>query len=186
MGVLITDEDTFFTSDTHFGHANIIKYCERPFQTVTEMNEAMIENWNHTVSKDSVVFHLGDFAFGPVDAVRGFRNRLNGRIILIGGNHDRIGKETLKQIFDAYYTEFTLYLGGKILALSHRPADLIPPGVDIALNGHVHHVWKYSELNGIPRINVGVDQWEFKPRKLKELIKTLDNVETDSTFQSKE
>ena len=53
----------FFTSDTHFWHVNIIKYCNRPFETIEEMNETIIEKWNSKISKDDIVFNLGDFAF---------------------------------------------------------------------------------------------------------------------------
>lgn len=57
-------ENLFFTSDTHFFHEGIIKFCTRPFESVEEMNETLIRNWNETVPKDGTVFHLGDFAFG--------------------------------------------------------------------------------------------------------------------------
>ena len=78
----------FITSDNHFNHKNIIKYCDRPFDSVEEMNEAMIERWNETVSKDDVVLHLGDFCKGNVWMIKQIRERLNGTIILIIGNHD--------------------------------------------------------------------------------------------------
>ena len=57
-------EHTFFTSDTHFGHANIINLCKRPFKDVNHMNDMLVENWNNVVTDDDTVFHLGDFAFG--------------------------------------------------------------------------------------------------------------------------
>ena len=57
-------EHTFFTSDTHFGHANIINLCNRPFKDVNHMNDMLVENWNSVVSDDDTVFHLGDFALG--------------------------------------------------------------------------------------------------------------------------
>jgi len=57
-------EHTFFTSDTHFNHANIIKFCDRPFKDVELMNETLIANWNRVVGLDDTVFHLGDFCLG--------------------------------------------------------------------------------------------------------------------------
>jgi len=75
----------YFTSDTHFDHENIIKYCNRPFKDVNHMNESMIENWNNTVNDTDTVMHLGDFSFKSDK----FINRLNGNITLIKGNHDK-------------------------------------------------------------------------------------------------
>ena len=78
----------FFTADTHWGHRNIIRYCQRPFADVDEMNEALITNWNSTIGKDDIVFHLGDFAMGGSAEWCRLLERLNGRIYLILGNHE--------------------------------------------------------------------------------------------------
>ena len=78
----------FFTSDTHFGHQHIIEFCNRPFKTAEEMDEALIKNWNSKVPNDGLVFHLGDFAWGDFKYWKSIRERLNGTIILIKGNHD--------------------------------------------------------------------------------------------------
>lgn len=77
----------YWTSDNHFGHDNIRIYQNRPFRTVEAMDEALIERWNKKVpALGSLVFHLGDFAFkSPASYAR----RLNGKVILIMGNHDR-------------------------------------------------------------------------------------------------
>ena len=71
----------FVISDTHFGHANIIKYCNRPFSSVEEMNERMIENWNSVVTVQDHVYHLGDVYFG--NETSNFFHRLNGKKRLI-------------------------------------------------------------------------------------------------------
>lgn len=78
----------FFTSDNHFWHQNILKYCPlRPWKTVEEMNEGMVQNWNAVVSPEDEVYHIGDFAmaFRPVEL---YTRRLNGIKHLITGNHD--------------------------------------------------------------------------------------------------
>ena len=80
---------TFFTSDTHFFHKNVIKYCNRPFSSIEEMNEKMIELHNNTVSPSDEVFFLGDFAFAKPDKILSVLERLNGTKHLILGNHDK-------------------------------------------------------------------------------------------------
>jgi len=79
----------FFTSDTHLGHANIIKYCDRPFRDTDHMDEVIIQRWNETVSPEDTVFHLGDIALGPIDKSLPKVARLNGYKIAVLGNHDR-------------------------------------------------------------------------------------------------
>ena len=88
MNFKFNAEHTFFTSDTHFNHANIISFCNRPFKDVEQMNEVMIANWNHVIGKDDSVFHLGDFCLGGAAEWTKILDRLNGKIYLIMGNHD--------------------------------------------------------------------------------------------------
>ena len=80
-------KNIYFTSDTHFGHANILNFCKRPFKDVDEMNEELIKRWNEVISKEDTVFHLGDFAFGGAEIWNKTLPRLNGHIVLILGNH---------------------------------------------------------------------------------------------------
>jgi len=77
----------YFVSDTHFNHNNIIKYCDRPFDSVEEMNEVLIKNWNSVVSEGDIVYFLGDFSMS-LGAVEELTKRLNGHKKLITGNHD--------------------------------------------------------------------------------------------------
>jgi calcineurin-like phosphoesterase family protein len=79
----------FFTSDTHFGHHNIIKYCGRPFKDANDMNESFIRNWNSVVGVDDDVYHLGDVSFMSKQQTINIIKKLNGRIYLVSGNHDR-------------------------------------------------------------------------------------------------
>lgn len=95
-------EHTFFTSDTHFGHANIINLCNRPFKDVNHMNDMLVENWNSVVSDDDTVFHLGDFALGGSAVWSNVLSRLKGKIYLILGNHDR------KNIRQGYMGKFEI------------------------------------------------------------------------------
>lgn len=126
--------ETFFTSDTHFGHKNILEYEKdaRPFNSVEEMNEQLISNWNSTVSPKDIIFHLGDFAFGRnnVDIAA----RLNGRKRLILGNHDTFPCALYLQYFERVF-------GGifwKSCVLTHIPVHPNNLGARAFLNVHGH------------------------------------------------
>jgi calcineurin-like phosphoesterase family protein len=85
----------FVSSDTHFGHVNIIRYCSRPFANISDMNEALIQRWNSRVTTEDIVFFLGDFAMGPgvnEQFILNVLSRLNGEIHVIMGNHDQPSK----------------------------------------------------------------------------------------------
>jgi len=75
----------FFTSDHHFGHTNIIKFCNRPFANVDEMNEELIRRWNEKIAPGDEVYHLGDFALITPEKLNEILDRLNGTIYLIAG-----------------------------------------------------------------------------------------------------
>ena len=89
----------WFTSDHHWGHANIIRFSQRPFADVEEMNEALIENWNRLVEAGDTVYHLGDIFWMPVPAAKQIRERLNGRLCLVRGNHDKTA-DSMKEAFE--------------------------------------------------------------------------------------
>ena len=82
----------FFTADTHFGHANIIRYVNRPFNNVNLHDKTLIDNWNMVVEPGDRVYHLGDFGFGPPFSLINILKQLNGEKFLIKGNHDRLNK----------------------------------------------------------------------------------------------
>jgi len=96
---LVQFDRVWFTSDPHFGHKSILKYCDRPFNSVEEMDEGLIINWNSKVQKKDITVIVGDFGFGtPSLRLIEILNRLNGKIYHIQGNHDKsITKKLLKQ-----------------------------------------------------------------------------------------
>ena len=85
----VDSQDIFFTSDLHLGHFNVIKYDNRPFNSVEEMNETIVNNWNSKISKKSIVFFLGDLSFLSSNETKKIFDRLNGVVHVINGNHDR-------------------------------------------------------------------------------------------------
>lgn len=110
----------WFTSDTHFYHKNIIKYCYRPFNSVEEMNQSLIDNWNNVVKENDIVFHLGDFAF---DKWKHIINQLNGKIYLIVGNHDEIKYPGHKifDLFEGVYNQLYIQIDNQWIYLNHYP-----------------------------------------------------------------
>ena len=103
----------FYTSDSHFSHRNVIKYCDRPFESIDEMNKTIIDKWNQVVSKKDTVFHLGDVAMGKIAESLPLVGQLNGYKILVPGNHDRVfprvfpsGKRGYNEHFLAEYFKY--------------------------------------------------------------------------------
>ena len=173
-------DKVWFTSDTHFGHDNIIKYCNRPFRDVREMNEELIRRWNETVPEDGVVFHLGDFGYGGSKEWADIHRRLNGKIYLILGNHD------LKNIRQGYMTAFvhvtqqmTIRIGGQSIYLNHNPFLCYGGSYkDVwQLFGHVHSGPNSDTGLDHPRLqhlfplqyDVGVDNNDFRPISFAEV-----------------
>ena len=145
----------FITADHHFNHKNIIEYCKRPFKSVEEMNNIMIEKWNKKVNKEDLVIHLGDFALGNKQQVNDIRKKLNGTIILIKGNHDKVNKGFL-------IVRDSLQIGN--LIFTHRPipkADISKGCVNV--HGHIH------EKDSLHGINVSVEKTDYEPILLEEL-----------------
>lgn len=155
----------FVTSDTHFGHKNIIKYCNRPFDSVEEMDLAIKTIWNSFVSPKDIIFHLGDVTLKNPKVYLDFLNSLNGTKILIMGNHDNNNNKKLKcwkGVFDSIRIKYK----GFNIHMRHKPWDEIN-SEDLFLHGHCHGsggIWN----NG--QIDVGVDCWNYSPVEIEELI----------------
>lgn len=164
----------FFTSDTHFNHANIIRYCQRPFKDAGEMNETLIANWNKTVGNDDVVFHLGDFCLGGAAEWAQILDRLNGRIYLILGNHDLKNiRQGLIRRFEHVAMQMRIEIGKKKIYLSHYPFLCFEGGykTDVwQLFGHVHTRPSNTGIDAgrlqhlyPTQLDVGVDNNNFTP-----------------------
>jgi calcineurin-like phosphoesterase family protein len=177
----------WFTADTHFGHENIIKYCNRQwlgnlFQSVEEMDEQIIANWNYRINKDDVVYHLGDFSFKNEKTLDHYLYRLNGKIWLVRGGHDkyyapRIGKFNLASPILELGKEYLSILGG------------VDIGVPIVLCHYAMRVWEKSHFNSyhlyghshglLPgegrSMDVGVDTNNFYPYSLQEVVSKLES-----------
>lgn len=175
--------EKWFTSDTHWGHNNIVDFCKRPYASVEEMNEALIDNWNACVKPKDEIYHLGDVCFTGSIA---FLGRLNGRIHFIRGNHDKRFVKLLERVkptnveWIRHYHE--IRDGGQLAAvLFHYPLGAwnCRHYGSMCLHGHSHGGYPFSyprsRENG-KIIDVGVDCWNYRPvswAELKELGSSL-------------
>lgn len=167
----------WFTSDLHFNHANIIKYCNRPHKSVEEMNNKLIHNINHTCKPEDVLIHVGDFMSSydkcnPEELLK----RINCKVILVKGNHDR---GNLFKIED-----LTFILGQKFCHVIHIP-ELAQHEYNIV--GHVHTKWKtlkQKDKSGRMRyyVNVGCDVWNYKPISIKTINKEFERLKLAVEF----
>lgn len=182
--------NTFFTSDHHFGHANILEYEKeaRPFSTLDEMHEVLIDRWNSVVGSKDMVYHLGDFCFGKSNIV--IAERLNGRKKLVMGNHDCYPS--------ADYLRYFEKLHGMIFwencVLSHMPVHPNGLGARWFLNvhGHLHsksvqnyvHVGvgldtKHKWVDDINYFNVSIERHNLTPVHadiILDRLKRIDNL----------
>lgn len=164
--------DIWLTSDTHFDHINIIKYENRPFEDNIKMTEELIKNWNSVVKPNDLIFHLGDVFFCKADRMKEIAVQLNGRKILIRGNHDKGYSDTKfrKLGFEVYNYYFI-----NNMLLSHYPQSEI--ALRTAINntdliGNVHgHV--HSEINGLDQSIykcVSVELTRYKPIHIRQVM----------------
>lgn len=189
----------FLSSDQHYFHNNVIKYCGRPFNSVEDMNEAMVNNWNSVVKPEDTVYCLGDFsmAFRSVEI---FSFRLNGTRYLVPGNHDFLHsyhkKSRTKENQEKWHQKYQDY-GWNVLPeqttleipglatfnLCHHPYEDNENKGDkyarwrpvddgrILLCGHIHQNWKTKRSpKGTLMINVGVDVWNFTPVSIDQIV----------------
>lgn len=182
----------YFTADHHFNHTNVIQYCNRPFSTIMEMNEALINNWNSVVSTTDIVFYLGDFAFGGVGVWRQFRSRLNGNIIFIKGNHD---DQNWSSSFDLLFEHISrcmlIRIENQPIYLTHFPLlcfDGAQNGQKWNFFGHVHSGPKVVVNNDSERVkncfptqyDVGVDNNNYTPvsfHQIRDIINQRINLQ---------
>lgn len=164
----------FFASDQHFSHYNIISYCNRPYNSIGQMNKDLIYKWNKRVAEEDIVYILGDFSFTNRDENKKILHKLNGKKILILGNHDNLDPFCyVADGFRSVHTSLDLNIDGVKLFLNHDPAPRCAiPNDTIFLCGHVHTLFKSIKEQRL--VNVGVDVWNYEPITLEEILKELE------------
>jgi calcineurin-like phosphoesterase family protein len=153
----------WFTSDTHFGHANIIKYCNRPYENVQEMDETLISNWNKVVKEDDIVYHLGDFCLGSVEH---YLVRLKGHITILKGDHDRqwvgLHRDSILRIEPPELIDE--YGNDRMIVLCHYAMRSWYKSHYASWHLFGHHHGKLPPY-GLS-FDVGVDAWNYYPASL--------------------
>ncbi len=192
----------WFTSDTHFSHANILNLGDgRPFKDIQEHNEIIVRNFNERIKPEDTLYHLGDVALGPWPEGLGYVKRLLGHKILVPGNHDRISsveKEKRRERFLPDYEDAfqeirseveSIEVAGHDVFISHYPytgeshddrGDRFswlrpdPSHGKILIHGHTHAAGKVTRHEGLLQISVGVDAWGFAPVSEDEIREIID------------
>lgn len=167
----------WLTSDFHFGHHNVLKYDSRPFNTIEEMNETIVENWNKVVKKNHIVYLLGDISFLNKRLTFEYLNRLRGQIVLVRGNHDNIfNLSTIKKYSNGNIIDMTdissVYLNGELYILYHYPRQCMNQihvgSPQWLIHGHNHMGelinWEKKE------INVCINKHNYFPINENELL----------------
>lgn len=173
----------WFTSDTHYFHRRISELCNRPFNSVEEMNESLIELHNKLVKPGDTVYHLGDFAFGAPRHIIEVFHRLNGRYRIIRGNHDKwINKINPSDISTVEWIKdyFEIRENGQVkFVLFHFPISswLHKYRGSMHLHGHCHgrhnFSWPRSTEHG-KIADLGVDCWDYAPVSWDEIGKLFE------------
>lgn len=190
----------YYIADTHFGHTNILKFDNRPFESVKEMNEALIHKWNDTVKRGDTVYILGDFCWGKANEWADILRYLSGNKVLIKGNHDL---KEFPSYVKCYFNDIKDYKeikeNGRTVLMSHYPIMCYKRAYDpnvFMLHGHTHTTreqdyvaaWT-AQLKSIAKenqgfvvnrgniINVGcMMPWmEYRPKTLDEILAAKDN-----------
>lgn len=179
----------FFTSDTHFGHSAIIKYCRRPFESIEEHDAVLMRRWNDKVRPDDLVFHLGDIGFGNPERLNAILRHLNGKIVWVIGNHDwRLIKKLDSERFETITQQVNMNINNQHIYLNHFPMLAFSGayrGLEATwqLFGHVHTSPYTDEGLDQQRMkhlfttqyDVGVDNNDFTPVSFEEVKQIIEN-----------
>ena len=134
---MIDPSKTWVISDTHFGHHNIIRFCDRP----TNHEEIMVKYWNEVVPDDGVVLHLGDLFYGRQSRVEFARKAkfLHGTKLMLKGNHDKQKDSFYADCGFTIIEPFEMVIDGRRVSFSHYPADINPAMNSLHVHGHIHN-----------------------------------------------
>lgn len=168
----------WISSDLHIGHRKILEYSHRPFATIEEHDEALIENFNARVRPCDLLLILGDFSLAPPQLVPGYVKRFNGTKHLVAGNHDRFLKDKKRDFGFGWVGPYKEIKFNKTLyCLMHYPMLSWRSSFrgSVQLHGHTHQVDPIGDP-AVRRINVGVDAHQYKPVSIEEIEQIVAKV----------
>lgn len=163
------DRKVWVWSDQHFFHKNIIAFSERPYESVDQMNEHMLANYNEYVGENDICIWGGDVGFGGNGAINELLEQCNGYKILIVGNHDFKKKNVRLLNFDETHLIYTVDYPDVSMVFTHYPMFNVPwPWVNV--HGHLHAFPNPHSGHGL-HINMNCEVQGYKPRLLDDIAK---------------
>ena len=162
----------FFIADLHLDHKNIIKYCGRPFKDINDMNDTLVTRWNSIVSKDDTVIFAGDFCKNKYK-FHYWLSKLNGEIIMLKGNHDVVGEQSM-------YHSITFTYNNIIFLVVHDPKDIPEDYNGWIIHGHQHNndVEKYPLISHNNKtINVSCELIDYTPVLIDDIILMINRIQ---------
>lgn len=164
-------QQVWFTSDTHFGHANIVKHSGRPFADVHEMDEKLVLNWNAVVRPGDLVYHVGDFALCDVEIATKIVKRLAGQKYLVCGNHDKAPRKDKGFLENWIWAKdmADITVGSQRIVLLHYAMRVWNQSHRGAWQLHGHSHGSLKEDPHLLQTDVGVDCWNQRPVSFEEI-----------------
>ena len=154
-------------SDHHFGHRNIIRFSDRPFNDLDEMREHMVLNYQENVRPEDICIFVGDIAFLPDDEANKILRRMPGYKILVIGNHDWNKKKVKKLDFDETHLIKHIWKDGMDFVFTHYPMNNLPEPFFV-VHGHEHISHQFT--NTLQHFNVNVEFTGFKPKLFQDIV----------------
>jgi len=149
----------FFTADLHFDHKNILAYTNRPWNTLGEMNQGLVDNWNSVVGKKDMTYVVGDFAWRNHAS---WFHRLNGKKILIRGNHDKMNQKCLALWTEVHDLKW-IQVENHHMLLCHYQLVSWPGEYRGAWHFYGHAHARAREFDDLAACDVGIDCWDYTP-----------------------
>lgn len=149
----------FFTADLHLSHKNICKFAKRPFNNVDHMNECLVQNWNADIKQGDLVYILGDFAWRDHGH---WLHRLNGKKVLIRGNHDKMSGHALS-LFSEVYDLRTISINKQKIVLCHYKLSTWAGKYRKEWHFYGHSHGRIAERDDVHSCDVGIDAWDYRP-----------------------